>query len=133
VISGIAFACFLNWYDTGQLTSDGWQYMLVWGFLLGGIALIIEERLFIKYKFWPKNLFLFVLRLIVLCTFYIALGFALSSMSVTATEMVNSSSPSSMIQSLLVVPLFLVSYLLMILPFGVVAGAINGIMLRFMH
>ncbi len=75
-IAATAFDALLNLADSGELSWDGWHYMVPAGLLIGCLAMIIEEWLYRYRGLWPKNPTLFLIRSIVLHTVYITLAIA---------------------------------------------------------
>jgi hypothetical protein len=128
-LGNITFVAFLGWYDTGHWdsNSDGYSVVAASGILCGCLALIIELRLFRKAKFWPRNLFLFVFRLMATSVLYVAVSFAISSSWIILTTAKEFDKAMSF---LFIVPLIMAFYLLMITPFGAFVGFINSILLR---
>lgn len=105
--------------------------MVIGGTIFGGIALLGEGWLYKKYGLWPRDLFLFFLRLIAFSTMYIALNFAASSFLASAIDsLVKGEGMLVVIQTLLILPFFLAFYLAMIIPFGTLVGLANGTLLR---
>jgi hypothetical protein len=133
-VGTVVFNSFLNWYDTGQFSYDGWYIVAAGGIFFGCLALILEAWLYRRYKFWPQNLFLFFSRIIVFSVLYIALSFAVSSgVGYTIRELLAGKGLLVSLQMLLIIPLVAAFYSIMIVPFGMVVGIANGILLMTNH
>lgn len=127
----VTFNLFLDWYDTGVFSGAGVLLVVVVGFVLGGIALQIEKRLYHRYGFWPQSRCLFFLRLTLLSALYIAMSTAVSSGAMVVLEQViNDSGFLVILQGValsLAIGLF---YWLLAIPFGAVVSAIINLLLR---
>ncbi len=113
----VGFNLFLNWYDTGQFGDDALHFVSVVfiGAIFGILALMIEIWLNNKYGYWPHNRLLFFLRLSALSILFIDLSFVIGS------------SIGQPLITMLFVGLF---YSFMVVPFGLVVGLTNGLLLR---
>ena len=131
-LAGIIFVAFLDWYDAGRwdINLNRYNIIAVSGVLCGSLALVIELWLLRQAKFWPRNPFLFISRLMAISVLYVALSFAISSLwtILTTTEAFDRA-----FSFLFIVPLMTMFYLPMMVPFGVVVGFINGALLRLTH
>jgi hypothetical protein len=136
VISSVAFTYFLNWYDTGRLSSDGCDFVAIGSIIFGSIALMVEIWIHNRNGLWPKNRLLFFLRFTALSTLYIALSFAVGSgLGYAIFKISKGAGPFTALGILLLSPILAAFYSIMIVPFGVLVGLVNGLMLRlnFIH
>jgi hypothetical protein len=130
----VAFLLFLNWYDTGEASGDGWYIAAIGGTLWGGLALMVEVWLYDRYKFWPDNRFAFFLRMIILSVLCIDLGFSTSSGAYLAvSQAINGDGLPASLSALAITPILTLIFLPMIVPFGLFAGLANGLLLHFSH
>ncbi len=133
-IGTIVFNTFLNWYDTGRFSHDGWYIVAVGGIFFGCFALILELWLHRQYKFWPQNSFLFFGRIIIFSVLYIALSFAVSAgVGYAIGDLLEGTGLLISLQMLLIAPFVAAFYSIMIVPFGMVVGIVNGMLLMINH
>ncbi len=134
VLGSVAFRLFLDWYDTGRIMTDGLYAAGITGILVGCLALVFEVWACRAFTLRFQNLFLFFTRLIVLSVLYIDASFALGLFFTgLAYGLGEGGGSSPMPQALLIFPLLLfimLFYLLMIIPFGIVVGLANGLVVR---
>jgi hypothetical protein len=105
--------------------------MVIGGIFFGCLALIVEMGLYHRYEFWPRNVFLFYLRLITFSTLFIALSFTVSSFGSNALDtLIEGKGVLVAVHLLLIIPFAIAFYLTMIIPFGTVVGLVNGLLLR---
>ncbi|HZY44624.1 MAG TPA: hypothetical protein VFF70_07735 [Anaerolineae bacterium] len=127
-----AFNLFLNWYDTGAINSEGWLPTVIGGAVFGLIAVSIERRIYYqRQELWPQKRLLFYVRLIILSIFYVDLGLGFGSgFDYMLREIFAGTTFFVALKDLLLVPAIVVFYWLMILPFGLTAGLLMGLLLR---
>jgi hypothetical protein len=133
-VGAVVFNFFLNGYDTGQFSHDGWYVVAAGGIFFGCLALTLEMWLYHRYEFWPQNLFLFFGRIIVFSVLYIALSFAVSSgVGYAISELLEGTGLLVSLQMVLIIPFMAAFYSIMIVPFGMIVGIVNGILLMINH
>ncbi len=130
----MAFLLFLNWYDTGELSSDGWFIATIGGIFWGNLALMVEVWLYDRYRFWPNNRFAFFMRIIILSVLCIDLGFSTASGTYFAiSQAMSGASLLASLSTLAITPILGFIFLPLIVPFGLFAGLANGLLLRVSH
>ena len=128
------FIYFLNWFDTGEWVSDGWNFMLGAGLVCGLPALIFELRLFRKVGFWPGPLALYLARQCACGIAVLSISFALSNSAAMMVYSVSSQqNPGILLASFILIPSMSAFYLPLIAPFGAVVGLINGVLFRIVR
>jgi len=126
----IGFDFFINWYDTGHWHSDIWPPMAVAGLLTSGVALWVEERTYRAHGYWPQHLLLYLGRAGFTGTVCLATSFTLGNLM--AFGLMTRGAIEAW-PSLLAIPLMTAIYLLMMVPFGVFAGLVTGLLFRLSH
>src|SRR5262245_59151167 len=96
------FGFFLDWYDTGNTDWRSPQVGFTGGLIIGCIALFMERLIYKRQGFIPQNDWGYLLRQIIQGTLFIGLGFLLIGLC----------------------------YLPLIMPFGIIVGIINTILLK---
>lgn len=125
LLASIAFAIFLNWYDSGKLDYSGTLEMGVGGLLFGILAVNLEFRLFQYQSIWRKvGILLFVRH-----TFLGVTGLMCSFVFSYIGKILDAKTVVEAISVLWIIFFATMFYSLLMFPFGVYLGIANGILL----
>lgn len=135
VVGGIILTGFWSSMESGRLTIDGWQEMAAANFLVGCLALIVEEWLCRKRRSQPNGRTL-LLRSALMHTVYVALAFELNiaMIRLRGVHLVHGFTYgphlTAVLQSFRALAFTLPSAIVITVPAGLLVGLANGLLLR---